>query len=207
MLSSRWLGFNCVLRASLHSHSWSCSIISPIRSTTPHNHQTNNNLSMHIHDSAGIAQSTTYSNYPQDFIFYDNFESQERYYNFEGVYIPDQSTAVVSAADCTGGYPIPQTTSCDDGIEFVRITCPYVNSGVFIGMLSMWFIWTFTTVFVQFFYSAGFNTTDLRYYLISERFKFTLLSNFLTLSGFVLTIVTALVGVVYEASSDGSYCK
>ena len=100
----------------------------------------------------------------------------------------------------------PWFESCeDDGIEFVKVTCPYRQSAVFIGMLSMWIIWTLATLFIEIYYNCSFKTNDMRYYLNAERFKFTLLSEFLVKSGYFLTVVTALLGVVYEATSDGSY--
>ena len=88
------------------------------------------------------------------------------------------------------------------GIKYLKGSCDFTKEAPFISMISIWCVWCFLMAVASLIYTASYSPNDFRFFVAVEAFRSTMTNHILCICGFLLTIVTALVGLFYAMQDD-----
>lgn len=136
---------------------------------------------------------------------------------YEPIYPGDLTTNMAEATygdmvnDCWNWYGIlngrqhsgTASNMCDQSypakVLTTNLVCPFTSSALFVTMLAIWCCYTCTLGGLLVFSLKDYSTNDLRFYLVSDSIKSTMLWKVVMGVGYALTAITFIIALVYES--------
>jgi len=96
--------------------------------------------------------------------------------------------------------------SCEEdyGLRYIKYSCDFTQQTPFIAMISIWAVWCLLMAAASLIYTASYSPNDFRFFVAAEAFRTTLTNHILCICGFLLTVVSFLVGFYYASEGDNS---